>query len=250
MELLIKPTFIIVVLGKRGGGKSVVIRYIIRTCDFRGTIIYDGNHHVDKDYDKERDFRDMDNITVVPRKFTDPAWENFNDSNLHKNKFVVIDEFDMVNAQHPDFYKEWVNSGRHWPSGGIAAGRRPTMLPRDVTANADLTLIFRARESSVQKFIKESYTDDVSEIAAHLGKYEFLIVDAAQDPIARCRISDDGPTGRLEVLEEYSPEDTGERVYRQDSKPNPNAAIPPQRPPTSRARGALPPSGKRPPTAE
>lgn len=200
MRLEFKPDNFIVVIGKRGGGKTTVIRFIVRTLDFEGTVIYDGNPPQDMDYDKERDFNDSDNITIIKRKFTAPEWDNFGEEE-GRGKFIVIDEMDMVNENHPKFYKEWINTGRHWPSGGIIAGRRPTMLPRDATANADWTFIFRAKERSVQDFIKASYTDTVAEIASRLRMYEFVIVDSSQDPVARCILDKAGR--KLTVLEEY-----------------------------------------------
>ena len=203
MKVEIEPTHIVVIIGKRGSGKTMLIRYLVREADFTNTVIYDGN--LGKDYDKQRDFPNCDNVTVVKRKFTDPAWQTFNNPELHKNKYVVIDEMDMVNHHNYGFYIEWVNTGRHWPSGGIVAARRPTRLPRDVTANADYTFLFKARETSVQRFIKDSYTDEVSDEAARLKRYEFLIVDASQDLICKAILSPDGK--RMIVLHEYPPTD-------------------------------------------
>jgi len=214
MRVEIQPTHIVVIIGKRGSGKTMLIRYLVREADFKGTIIYDGN--MGKDYDKARDFPHCDNVTVVKRKFTDPAWSSFNEPARHAGKFVVIDEMDMVNHHNYGFYVEWVNTGRHWPSGGIVAARRPTRLPRDVTANADYTFLFKARETSVQRFIKDSYTDEVSDEAARLGKYEFLIVDASQDLIARAKLTPDGK--RMEILQEYSPA-TDDADSRPESPP-------------------------------
>jgi hypothetical protein len=220
MKVQIEPTHLVVIIGKRGSGKTVLVRYLVREADFPNTIIYDGN--LGKDYDKARDFPTCENVTIVKRKFTDPAWETFNNPELHKGKYVVIDEMDIVNHHHYGFYIEWVNTGRHWPSGGIMAARRPTRLPRDVTANADYTFLFKARESSVQRFIKDSYTDEVSDEAARLGKYEFLIVDAAQDLICRAKLTEDGK--RMEILQEYSPTDDVDSAPRNPSAPSAPAA--------------------------
>jgi ABC-type dipeptide/oligopeptide/nickel transport system ATPase component len=200
MRIEVKPTYILVIIGKRGSGKTILIHYLVREAEFKNTVVYDGNLGVD--HDRARDYNNSENITVVKRRFTDPAWENFNKPELHKGKYVVIDEMDMVNHHHYGFYVEWVNTGRHWPSGGIVSARRPTRLPRDVTANADLTFIFKARERSVQSFLKDSYTDEVAVEAATLKQYEFLIVDANQDLIARAKLTPDGK--RMEVLQEYS----------------------------------------------
>lgn len=204
MELEIRRDHIVVVLGKRGSGKTFLIRYLVREADFSNTVIYNGN--LDDDYLKERDFPNSDNVKVVKRRFTSADWDKFNNEEAFKDQFVVIDEADLVNNNHPDFYKEFINVGRHANSGGILAARRPTMLPRDVTANADETFIFRAKERSVRDFIKTSYTDEVAEAARYLKTYEFVIVNSAQDPVAVARITPDGK--KLEVLHEFSEDDT------------------------------------------
>jgi len=218
MKVAIEPTHLVVIIGKRGSGKTMLIRYLVREADFTNTIIYDGN--LGKDYDKDRDFSQCENVTIVKRKFTDPAWESFNNPELHKGKYVVIDEMDIVNHHHYGFYIEWVNTGRHWPSGGIMAARRPTRLPRDVTANADYTFLFKARESSVQRFLKDSYTDEVSDEAARLGKYEFLIVDASQDLICRAKLTPDGK--RMEILQEYTSTDDADSAPQSPQTPPAN----------------------------
>jgi hypothetical protein len=222
-RLEIKRDHIIVVLGKRGSGKTTVIRFLVREADFAKTIIYNGN--LDDDYLQERDFPGSDNIKVVRRRFTDPAWDNFNAEESFKDQFVVIDECDLVNNNHPDFYKEWVNVGRHANSGGVAAARRPTMLPRDITANADVTIIFRAKERSVRDFIKASYTDVVASEAEWLKKYEFIIVNSSQDPVAKARLTPDGK--RLEVL----------HTYPEDFTPAPQRPQSPQHEPVPRPPG-------------
>jgi hypothetical protein len=225
MKVGIEPTHIVVVIGKRGSGKTMLIRYLVREADFPNTVIYDGN--LGKDYDKERDFPRCDNVTIIKRKFTDPKWETFNNPELHKGKYVVIDEMDMVNHHHYNFYVEWVNTGRHWPSGGVVAARRPTRLPRDVTANADYTFLFKARESSVQRFLKDSYTDEVSDEAARLGKYEFLIVDASQDLICRAKLTPDGK--RMEILQEYASTDGADSAPQSPRAPPANVPSAPSR---------------------
>jgi hypothetical protein len=222
MEIVIKRDQICVVLGKRGGGKTFLIRFVVREGDFAKTVVYNGN--MDDDYLAERDFPGSENIKVVKRKFTDPAWDRFNSEEAFKDQFVVIDECDLVNNNHPDFYKEWINVGRHANSGGIVAARRPTMLPRDITANADWTFIFRAKERSVRDFIKASYTDVVAEEAQWLGKYEFLIVNPAQDPVARARISPDGK--KLVILHEYPDTFSVEGRKLQSPPPAPSGPTP------------------------
>jgi len=198
-EMELRRDSISVVLGKRNSGKTVLIRFLVREADFANTIVYNGN--LDDDYLQARDFPGSENIKIVKRRFTDPAWDSFNNEEKFKGQYVVIDECDLVNNNHVDFYKEWVNVGRHVNSGGIAAARRPTMLPRDITANADWTFIFRAKERSVRDFIKASYTDLVADEAEFLGKYEFIIVNPAQDPVARARITPDFK--KMEILHEY-----------------------------------------------
>jgi hypothetical protein len=211
MELEIHRDHIVVVLGKRNSGKTFLIRFLIREADFDNTVIYNGN--LDDDYLKERDFPGQDNVKVIQRRFTDPAWDGFSREEAFKDQFVVIDECDLVEYNHPDFHREFINVGRHVNSGGILAARRPTMLPRDVTANADVTFIFRAKERSVRDFIKASYTDQVAESARTLGQYEFVIVNAAQDPVAIAKISPDGK--RLEILHEFSEDE----LNAEDRKP-------------------------------
>jgi hypothetical protein len=199
-EYNIRRDHIIAIVGKRAGGKSTLIRWIVRESDFKGTEIIDGNPR-GEDYDLKRDFPDCENVKIVPRKFTDVAWDTFDNEDNFKDKFVVIDECDLIAYYHRDFHRQFVNTGRHVNSGGIMAARRPTMLPRDLTANADWTFIFRSKERTVQDFIRASYNEHVAEIAANLGKYEFVAVDASQDPVFRAKLTPDGR--RMEILEQY-----------------------------------------------
>lgn len=171
----IKSTDIIVILGQRGSGKTYLIKWLIKTLAFQNTTIYDTVQSGDGAYKLKPDSLGSRIIKVSPDS---DYWNEFNEPKYWQNKFLILDELDMIRYYHGNFYVRWINVGRNLGSGGIVSARRPTRLPRDITANANYSILFSAHERSVIDYYKQSYTDQVVETVKTLGNREFIIVDA------------------------------------------------------------------------
>lgn len=208
MVFRFKRDSITAIYGKRESGKTTLTRFFVHEEDFEDTTVYDGvgNFH------PQRDFVGCQNVTVIKRPFTSPEWDKFNDRKVWQGRYCVIDEFDMVNLYHRNFYREWINTSGNIDKngsgdarvtgtggGGIVCARRPTMIPPDVRANADWSIIFLAKETTVQKYLKESFTDEVVQVAGLLEPHQFIVVNPAGDIEAKCILTPDGK--KLHILE-------------------------------------------------
>lgn len=188
LQFKIRKDNIIVLLGKRGSGKTQLIKFLIRFMCFSNTVIFDTIQSGDGSYQNINLNTACENIKVVKTTADAEMWDKFNDTSMWINKFVVIDELDMVNFYHKNFYTRWINVGRNFNSGGILSARRPTRLPRDTTANADYSILFQAHERSVIDYYKESFSDEVVDAVKKLDKYEFIIVDANTDIVGNVKL--------------------------------------------------------------
>lgn len=189
---------ILVLLGKRGSGKTQLIKYFLTTFCFTNTVVFDTIQKGDGSYEALKN-SSCPNIKVVDTTADAEFWDAFNDSKYWENRFIVIDELDMVNFYHKNFYTRWINVGRNFNSGGILSARRPTRLPRDTTANADYSFLFSAHERSVIQFYRESYSEEVVDAVKKLEKYEFIIVDANTDIVANSKFKLDMQNNSLIV---------------------------------------------------
>lgn len=185
LDWAIRRDNVLVILGQRGSGKTTLIKWLIRNFNFKNTIVYDTIQTGDGNFMKEQF---GDNVRVAPISADSSFWDGFNSTDIWRDKYIVIDELDMVNFYHRNFYTRWINVGRNFNSGGIISARRPTRLPRDTTANADYSILFRAHERSVIDFYKESFNDDIVELVKTLDKYEFIIVDANSEIVGNCKL--------------------------------------------------------------
>ncbi len=128
----------IVVLGKRGSGKTTLIRFLVRELSkkkFR-FIVVDVVGNLGQ-------FKDMPNVEY---HLVNPHDKNAIDTICNKamklhNCMVILDEADRL--EYTDALSDMVNIGRNYGVGYLATARRTANINNDILANQKHAFIFK-----------------------------------------------------------------------------------------------------------
>jgi len=163
MKLNIKSDEGIIILGKRGSGKTTLARYLISTFNF-SIFIFDviGNY---------RDFKDKANYLLLnprseaPNLYFQKILEN-------GNTFVILDEADRY--EYSPELSDLINLGRNFNIGYLAIARRTANIHKDFLSNSNYSFIFHHSQENDIAHIIRSYAVNPEEITS-LKQYEFLV---------------------------------------------------------------------------
>lgn len=182
----LKQNKIIVILGRKGTGKTTLAKKII-SLQKRIFIIdvldeYDGLDCQDMDltyFFKNERFR----LKIVPDEkfdldsYLDKLWK-------FENYYLVLDEIGIW--QSPNYIStkllKFIRLGRHKNINMIMIGRRPAEIHRDITALADEFYFFQIREPRDIEYVKayisadEKFIDEIRK----LQKYIYMKYDVNQ----------------------------------------------------------------------
>lgn len=177
---------ITVILGKKGHGKTSYV--LAQTEDLKRLVIFDYN----REYEKGK-------IVTNPRELIAQLRLNMGnffriiyrpdpdiDIETHfdffssicfkvQNYTVVLEEVDLVSKAGvmPLGLKQIINYGRHQAINVLALSRRAHMVPRDLTANADVIVTFNQQEPRDIKFLTD-YMGEAGERVRDLQKADLF----------------------------------------------------------------------------
>jgi predicted AAA+ superfamily ATPase len=160
----LERTDTVVILGKRGIGKTTLARALIMQNPGLRYLIVD----VIGNYEDFKSKYEVLRISPVERSKFDMALIRAMDRGM----FAVLDEVDRFQYDHILSY--YVNIGRNYGSGWIAIARRPANLSKDSITNANYTFIAKTTQKRDVEFIRASYDIDADDLAA-LGEHEFYL---------------------------------------------------------------------------
>lgn len=165
------------ILGKRGSGKTTLIKERIENTDKPCVIIVDVNNEYDE-YDTVT-IDDLMNYSYgVKRVVLIPDdIELFIDViNEYENALIIIDEFDLY-SQYLDNYSKWREVtilSRQKGIDFIIASKRPYRLSKLITAQLDRLTTFKLIEKRDNDYLKDTVSDDFMKESKKLSQYEYL----------------------------------------------------------------------------
>lgn len=184
---------IIVILGKKGEGKTYMCRYLMKGLDrfiaydpvrqFEGgvkfwdrSLLLDfviNNYHAKFKAIYQPAFND-DDVDTAQNEFMELSRMV---QNLY-NAYFVIDEIDIYTSAFkcPAIFKNLILRGRHKGISIIATTRRHTETSRHLTAQADIIISFRQQEPNDIRYLSQFFGDKADALPFlkpyHYIKYE------------------------------------------------------------------------------
>ena len=163
----------IVTLGKRGSGKTTLIKYLIKLAlnqnirvsilDIVGNYLeFKGQHNINYYLTQPHNATKINQIML----------KIYNEG----NQLVVLDESDMYDYSllKKDLFYSIINLGRNYGIGYIASARRTANIPKDFIPNANYSFIFQHNLPQDLNILREWFSED-DNIFKNLEKYEFAV---------------------------------------------------------------------------
>lgn len=161
--LPINESRIIAILGRRGQGKTTLLRSIMALARRQGRFLW----VVDPEYQLHPRrpwgaMEIMNNIKDLPEP-----------RRLGKRSIVLLDEVDRWGRDQR--LLDLVNYCRPWGVSVAWTARRPARVPRDITALADYLVLFRVTEPRDLAYIRE-YSEEAYRAAPSLQPFHPIII--------------------------------------------------------------------------
>ena len=163
----------IVILGKRGSGKTTLIKYLIKKAlstgvkitilDIVGNYIYlKGDKRINYHIINPHNAKQINSILL----------KVFNEG----NQLLILDEADLYDYSvlKKDLFYSIINLGRNYGIGYIASARRTANIPKDFISNANYSFVFRHNLPQDLNVLREWFSEN-EEIFRQLGLYEFAL---------------------------------------------------------------------------
>lgn len=155
----------VVVLGKRGSGKSTLCRYLISSLKYRFVVIdVVGNFSYLKDNEK------VEYHLINPHS-TETIDEICRNTMSEGNKMLVLDEADRLS--YSTMLSDTLNLGRNYGVGYIATARRTANIHKDYLANQKHAFIFKHTYPRDVKVLEE-WLNVESELLRNVQPYKPL----------------------------------------------------------------------------
>lgn len=182
-----RKSFIYLIFGKRGSGKTVLAKSLLNTWGLNHDFVvwdYLGEYKhaviiedidVFGDYIKDR-VRHPEKKTQVILRLPEPDFDEVCRIVRIKAKLLLlIEEVDGVSSptQIMENFKRLIRYGRHADVSMIATSRRPASVPRLLTSQADRMFLFRFREPRDVQYLRE-YSNINPEHLKNLEQYKYL----------------------------------------------------------------------------
>ena len=172
--MMIELQDIIAISGKRGVGKSYLVRYLIQNLsNYMDIVIYDINN----------EYRDLRKKALVLKINSLHDYKRLLDDFVPmKDTFYIFEDIDTIVDQFsmPETLKDFIYRGRHKNSGGIFVFRRLANIHKQILFNSHYLFMFRTHLFLDIKYL-EQYINGFGERIAWLNNYEFLCLDMLQD---------------------------------------------------------------------
>jgi len=186
-----KTTDIVIVIGRKGSGKSYLIKHLFLP-QFSSYVIDD--HVMERVRNEYADFgyraKYLSEIVGKPRvnyydyQKDDSSFEKiWNAVKAHANKWgdtlLVIDEAHIHFSKKslPVPQKEVLHENRHYGTGIILASQRIYDINPIAYKQADYIIIFYSREPREIEFIRKYISSEVAETVKTLKQYYFVLFD-------------------------------------------------------------------------
>jgi energy-coupling factor transporter ATP-binding protein EcfA2 len=129
----------VVLLGKRGSGKTSAIRFLITKLlkSYNFTILDSLGNYADLDGQENIDYH-----TIIPSD-TDEVTQIIDEALEQGDRMVVIDEIDLYSIKKNTGLYDLINLGRNFGVGYIAASRRTASIDKSILANARWIIVFQ-----------------------------------------------------------------------------------------------------------
>ncbi len=185
---------IIVILGRKGEGKTTMCKYIMR--DLGRFVAYDPIRQFTggvrfEDREKIRQFL-IQNYHIRYKAIYQPILESVGTKEDEEkallefealclmvqylyNVYFVIDEIDMYTSANkcPSVFKNLVMRGRHREISIICTTRRHTETSRHLTAQADMIISFRQQEPNDIKYLSQFFGEK-ADLLPTLPPYHYI----------------------------------------------------------------------------
>ncbi len=163
----------IVVLGKRGSGKTTLIRYLINIAI--SNHIHIAILDIVGNYIQFKGIKNVDYYLVQPHN-ANKLNKIFSEVYKNGNQMMVLDEADMYDYSllKKDLFYSIINLGRNFGIGYIASARRTANIPKDFISNANYSFIFKHVLPQDLAVLREWFSED-EEIFKNLDEHEFAI---------------------------------------------------------------------------
>jgi|GEM_PF-4660592 len=174
--MLIKNTDIITIAGRRGIGKSYLIRHLISKLHntYRIVII-----DINQEYsDLKEKFNDLIIEKINFEKNLNEEIDRIVDFYTSKrNFFIVFEDADIYidNFNLPNSVMKFIYTGRHNGMGGIFSFRRLRSIHKQILFNSSYFFIFQAKLPNDVEYIKKYF--DVENEIRQLKEHEFVLLD-------------------------------------------------------------------------
>ena len=160
----------VVVLGKRGSGKTNLLRFLVTTLKNFNFFILDAIRNLE-------DLQDKPNVIDYHRlnpADTKTANEVIGETLDTGNMMVVVDEVDRYKTTPGTKLSDLVNLGRNFDVGYMAAARRTARIDKDVLAGATWTFVFRHILPQDLEVLTDWFGAD-EQVFRELGDHEVIL---------------------------------------------------------------------------
>ena len=192
-----KPTDIVIIIGRKGSGKSYLIKHLFLP-QFQSFVIDD--HVMERTRNEYADYgfraRYLAEIVSKPRvnyydyDKTDESFAKiWNAVKLHAQKWgdtlFVIDEAHIHFSKKslPVAQKEVLHENRHYGTGIILASQRIYDINPVAYKQADYIILFYTREPREVEFIRKYISSEVAEQVKTLKQYHFVVFDVNRQTV-------------------------------------------------------------------
>jgi hypothetical protein len=225
---------LITIFGRRGSGKTTMIRGLIPTMK-KPVVVIDilGNYTSEKQWKQTNEITEaLTEILKSTREKNHPGIIVLSASDMSRatdyvcsalwhrgGGTIVLDEADAIDVTQSPCFDEAVRYGRNRGIDIITGCRRPAEISKNVTAGADIAYCLTTHEPRDLLYYREFLGDDAAAKLPRLAKYHGIARDFVdqQDFVFKTT-----PDGKIIKISKHS------ETVKKELKPVDNSSAPPQ----------------------